>query len=436
MPPFVPVRFAKLTDVGVKRSHNQDACAAQPAADAAHYASAGHVFIVADGMGGHAVGEKASAKAVQDIPLTYLKHVAAEGVPDALRRAFREANASIFAIGQNNPEFKGLGTTGTAMVLRPEGAWVAHVGDSRCYRIRAGRVQQLTFDHSWVWEVAKRQGIDPDSLGDFKRNVIIRSLGPDDDVEVDVEGPHALRPGDRFLMCSDGLSNVISNDELGAVTSVFPPEDACRHLVNLANLRGGPDNITCLIVQVPDDGRPGDTSSLLRPIGGGGWSLWPYLALAGGAGLAVVSAVVLKDIGRELAIAGLAVSGAVILAGLYGLYQFIRNRPAGPDAPTDAAATPPNQPYRDQPFEIDRKLYDRFTDLQAQLRAATADKGLTFDTAAHDKLATEAEAAVARSDWPAAFVARFRSLMLMAAAYHKQRGKDEGFSPKTNATGS
>ncbi len=433
MPPFVQVRFAKLTDVGVKRSHNQDACAAQPAADAARFASAGHVFIVADGMGGHAVGEKASAKAVQDIPLTYLKHVAAEGVPAALRRAFREANASIFAIGQNNPEFKGLGTTGTAMVLRPEGVWVAHVGDSRCYRIRAGRVQQLTFDHSWVWEVAKRQGIDPDSLGDFKRNVIIRSLGPDDDVEVDVEGPHALRPGDRFLMCSDGLSNVVSNDELGVVASLFPPDDACRHLVNLANLRGGPDNITCLIAQVPDDGRSGDTSGLLRPFRATGrWALWPYLALAGGAGLAVASAVWLKEVSRELAVGGLAVSGAVILAGLYGLYQFIRSRPSTSNNPAEGDGTPPNQPYRDQPFEIDRKLYDRFTDLQAQLRAATTEKGLTFDTAAHDKLVAEAEAAVAKSDWPVAFVARFRSLMMMAAAYHKQRGKDEGFNPKTN----
>lgn len=431
MPLPVQVRFAKLTDVGVKRTHNQDACAAQPAADAAHFTSAGHVFIVADGMGGHAVGEKASAKAVQDIPLTYLKHVAADGVPAALRRAFREANASIYAIGQNNPEFKGLGTTGTALVLRPEGAWVAHVGDSRCYRIRGDRVQQLTFDHSWVWEVAKRQGIDPDTLGDFKRNVIIRSLGPDDEVEVDVEGPHPLRPGDRFLMCSDGLSNVVPNDELGAVATLFPPEDACRHLVNLANLRGGPDNITCLVVQVPDAGT-GTSSGLSLAAGGRGGFPWPFLALGGGAVLAGLS-IWLRTTQSDLALPAFGLAAVSIAAGLVGLYQFIRGRPAAGDSPAEAGdQTAPNQPYRDQPFEVDQKLYDRFTDLQAQLRAATADRQLDYDKAAHDRLATDAEAAAAKADWPAAFVARFRALMLMAAAYHKQRGKDEGFVPKTN----
>ncbi len=177
MSAFEPVRYSALTDVGVKRSHNQDACAARPAVDANGFAVSGHVFVVADGMGGHAVGEKASAKAVQDIPHLYQKH-ARDGIVPALRRAFTETNAGIHAIGQENPEFRGMGTTSTALVLRPEGAWVGHVGDSRAYRIRDGVAEQLTFDHSWVWEIAKRQGVDPDELGDFKRNVIIRSLGP------------------------------------------------------------------------------------------------------------------------------------------------------------------------------------------------------------------------------------------------------------------
>ena len=171
------VEFASLTDVGIRRSHNQDACAAQPAADEAHWAEHGHVFIVADGMGGHAVGEKASAKAIRDIPLTYLKHVGKEGPAAAIRRAFVEGNAAIFAIGQNTPEFKGLGTTATALFVRSDGVWVGHVGDSRAYRIREGKVQQLTFDHSWVWEVARRQGVDPDELGDFKRNVHYSFIG-------------------------------------------------------------------------------------------------------------------------------------------------------------------------------------------------------------------------------------------------------------------
>src|SRR6478736_10496406 len=188
-------------------------------------------------MGGHAVGEKASAKAVQDIPHLYQKH-AREGIIPALRRAFTEANAGIYNVGQENPEFRGLGTTSTALVLRPEGAWVGHVGDSRAYRIRDGVTEQLTFDHSWVWEIAKRQGIDPDELGDFKKNVIIRSLGPDPEVEVDIEGPHPVKPGDSFLLCSDGLTGVVTASEVGAVVGALPPEDAARLLVHMANLRG------------------------------------------------------------------------------------------------------------------------------------------------------------------------------------------------------
>ena len=201
-------------------------------------------------MGGHAVGEKASAKAVRDIPFLYLKH-ANDGIASAIRKAFTETNAGIHAIGQDNPEFRGLGTTSTALILRPEGAWVGHVGDSRAYRIREGQAEQLTFDHSWVWEIARRQGVDPDELGDFKKNVIIRSLGPDPEVEVDVEGPHPVQPGDAFLLCSDGLTGVVTPQEIGAVVTAMSPDDAARLLVHMANLRGGPDNITVMIVRVP-----------------------------------------------------------------------------------------------------------------------------------------------------------------------------------------
>src|SRR5262245_28994260 len=173
MPVTEQIVHAALTHVGVRRSHNQDAYAVQVARDLEHFRTEGHIFLVADGMGGHAVGEKASAKAVRDIPLTYLKYVR-EGPVLALRRAFLETNAGIFAIGQENPEFKGMGTTGTALVLRPEGAWVGHVGDSRVYRVRDGHVEQLSFDHSYVWEMARKLGVAPEDLPDIKRNVIIR----------------------------------------------------------------------------------------------------------------------------------------------------------------------------------------------------------------------------------------------------------------------
>src|SRR5262249_34651969 len=149
--------------VGLRRSHNQDAHSVILVRNEADWREQGHVFLVADGMGGHAVGEKAAQKAARDIPLTYMKH-AHDGVANALRKAFVETNAAIHAIGRNNAEFQGLGTTSSALVLRPDGAWIAHVGDSRVYRVRGGVIQQLTFDHSYLWEMARREGVDPDEL--------------------------------------------------------------------------------------------------------------------------------------------------------------------------------------------------------------------------------------------------------------------------------
>ncbi len=426
------IRYASLTDVGVKRSHNQDACAAQPAADEAVWRTHGHVFIVADGMGGHAVGEKASAKAVRDIPLTYQKHVAQEGVGAALSRAFREANEAIYTIGKHNPEFKGLGTTATALVLRPEGAWVAHVGDSRAYRVRNGRVQQLTFDHSWVWEVARRQGIDPDELGDFKRNVIIRSLGPDAEVEVDLEGPHPVEPGDVFLLCSDGLSNVVTPDEIGAAVTTFPPEEAVPHLVALANLRGGPDNITCLVVETP-----GGSGSAAGGSAGGGLRRaaaavnrlipWPYLALGAGV-LVAMASVWLRSEGLPGAIPAFLLAAVLILAGLVGLYLQLRSRPEDAEAPAVELPTELRL-YRDYPFEVGKPIADRFAELDANLKESTKGKDLGIDWSAHDRHAAEADKAAKKSDWPTAFRGWFLAVQAIAAGVNKNRQKDEVFQP-------
>jgi len=248
---FDQIEHEKLTDVGVRRSHNQDNYASQLAPDEEQWQARGHLFLVADGMGAHAVGEKASEQAVRVIPHTYLKH-AQLGPAAALRKSFIEANASIHAFGQANREFKGTGTTGTALLLRPEGAWVGHVGDSRVYRIRGSQIEQLSYDHSLLWEYARIKRIDPDDVVDIPSNVIHRCLGPEALVKVDVEGPYPLCEGDVFLLCSDGLSGQVSDLEIGAVASLLPPAEACRFLVDLANLRGGPDNITVIIVHIKE----------------------------------------------------------------------------------------------------------------------------------------------------------------------------------------
>jgi protein phosphatase len=432
VPAFEPVRYAALTDVGVKRSHNQDACAAQPAPDRAAWEAVGHVFVVADGMGGHAVGEKASAKAVRDIPFLYQKH-ARDGVIPALRRAFQETNTGIYTVGQENPEFRGLGTTSTALVLRPEGAWVGHVGDSRAYRIRDGVAEQLTFDHSWVWEIARRQGVDPDQLGDFKKNVIIRSLGPDPDVEVDIEGPHPVQTGDAFLLCSDGLTGVVPPEDIGAVVGTLPPDEAARLLVSLANLRGGPDNITVLIVHVgptPDEAggkprRPGVLARIVRA-----WNRtvpWPFTLLGGGCALAIVSLLMhVEEVFGAPALFLLA--AALILAGLAGLVIHIRQQPPEEEEPVDTGPRELNV-YKRHPCAVSAPLIEKFAQTEAALAESMKSHAIPVDWAAHARAATASEGEAKKGGEVAAFRARCRSLLLLADAYHKARNKEETFRP-------
>ncbi|HEY1189300.1 MAG TPA: protein phosphatase 2C domain-containing protein [Gemmata sp.] len=436
MAAFEPVRYAALTDVGVKRSHNQDACAAQPAVDATGFGLQGHVFVVADGMGGHAVGEKASAKAARDIPFLYSKH-ARDGVISAIRRAFQEANAGIYEIGQQNPEFRGLGTTSTALVIRPEGAWVGHVGDSRAYRIRAGKAEQLTFDHSWVWEIARRQGVDPDELGDFKKNVIIRSLGPDPEVEVDIEGPYPVEPGDSFLLCSDGLTGVVTPQEVGAAVTALPPDEAVRFLVHLANLRGGPDNITVVIVQVPGgaDTGAGVKNTRSGPFGRlcSAWGKrvhWSFTVLGGGVSLALLSlGMLLGDVPGATVLFILA--ALLIVVGLVGLTIHMQKEepPGAAEAAADAAPRELHI-YKSHDCQVTPAVIDKFAQLEAQLLEGLRAHGIPTDFETHAKLAKLADAPAGKGEaLPQAFRARCRSMLFLAEAFHKSRHKQEAFRP-------
>ena len=344
------IEHAILTDVGVRRSHNQDSCIAQLASDEESLQRDGHLFVVADGMGAHAVGEKASEQAVHVIPHTYHKY-AHEGPVAALRKSFVEANASIHACGQANREFHGMGTTGTALLIRSDAAWVGHVGDSRAYRIRNGLIEQLTYDHSLLWEYARREKIDPSQVHDIPSNVIVRCLGPEPLVQVDVEGPHPLQPGDIFLLCSDGLSGQLTDPEIGAVASELAPEEACRFLVDLANLRGGPDNITVLIVRISQSGpnSNGVAAKLPKPKPSSPWKRlqpWWLLALLGGT-LLTFLAIVLLVVGWSAGgMVLFLMAAAAILAGLVGLgLHYYRERNPGVEAdeqPTLPRSTDPS----------------------------------------------------------------------------------------------
>jgi len=238
------------TDVGMRRSNNQDSFAVALASTPRLWKTRGSLFVVADGMGAHAAGELASKMAATLAPQSYLKR-ADQSPPDALRDALLDAHAEIRKRGESDEAFRDMGTTCDVLALLPEGALVGHVGDSRVYRLRDRTIEQLTFDHSLVWEARRLPNSHPafQKLTNIPKNIITRSLGPTDSLVVDVEGPFPLRPGDAFLLCSDGLSGQFEDSEIGQILEVFQPEEATETLVNLANLRGGPDNITVVVAR-------------------------------------------------------------------------------------------------------------------------------------------------------------------------------------------
>ena len=424
---YEQMEYANLTDVGVRRSHNQDSNAVVLAHDAAGWREQGHLFMVADGMGAHAVGELASEMAVKDIPLIYQKH-ASEGVLAALEKAFQETNGNIHQRGEKNPEFRNMGTTTTALVLRPEGAWIGHVGDSRVYRIRAGRIEQLSYDHSLVWETARRQHITPDEVHGVKTNVIVRSMGPEAIVNTDIEGPHPVRDGDIFLLCSDGLSGPLSDHEIGAVASVLPPEEACQFLIDLANLRGGPDNITVVIVSV---GKVGKNTAPAKSGARGGRIPWPLgilflgVVLAGGA-------VALTATGRPGGELAFVLAVLVIIAGI-GALVFHQRREK------QRQANEPRQPrtrvYRHSPCRIEPALLDKLVKLEATLVQRAREKQWELDWKAQQKHHAQAAALVAEGDLEAGFRAYCRAMRPLTVALSLRRNKEEVFQPHWDRTG-
>src|SRR6185295_19142671 len=168
----------------------------------------------------------------------------------------------------------GMGTTCSCLVLLPQGALVAHIGDSRIYRLRGEVLEQLTRDHSLVWEMADAgQMTEADVPSYIPKNVITRSLGPHPSVHIDLEGPYSAESGDTFLICSDGLSGPVTDEEIGVMLRCLDPAEATETLVDLANFRGGPDNISVIVAQVdgavPPTATRDEVDEIPRPPG------WP-----------------------------------------------------------------------------------------------------------------------------------------------------------------
>jgi len=430
------IEFGTLTDVGVRRSHNQDSYVALPAGDAEQWQLRGHVFVVADGMGAHAVGELASKLAADAIPHIYAKY-AHEGPVAAIRKAFIEANVAIHTRGQQNREFEGMGTTATAIMLRPEGLWVGHVGDSRAYRVRGGKIEQLSFDHSLVWELARRQRKKPEELQGIPSNVIVRSLGPEPIVQVDVEGPHAVEPGDVFILCSDGLSGPVHDREMGAAASALPPGEACRFLISLANLQGGPDNITAVVVRMAKGG--GNRGSANGQASSSGLTtrqqpvslspflkrFWMFVPLVLGIVLAMLAIVLTYHElpGKIPTFLAAAVTLVVGMAGL--LVQSLNEK----KKPQEDAWVPRTKVYRQTSCEIDRAAVDKVMQAVTDLEGRIVEKSWSADWNSCRELRQQADRHVKNDRLADAFRATCRALMILMDAVQQQRGKEESFRP-------
>jgi len=234
------------TDVGLARSGNEDS-----------HLRGRTVFAVADGLGGHQGGEVASAMAVE--PLAALDGRAfadADEAAQALTAAIRAANQAILQRGRSDPELWGMGTTVTAAAVAHDRVLqLAHVGDSRAYLLRKGApLRQLTTDHTVVAEAVERGLLTRQQAAIHpQRGVVTRAVGLDPDVLVDLPEPLELEPGDQVLLCSDGLTEVVDDEQIaGVLAEQVDGGDACGTLIAAANRAGGPDNVTVVLLRVAD----------------------------------------------------------------------------------------------------------------------------------------------------------------------------------------
>ena len=252
-PPFA-IDARGATDVGRRREQNEDAFLVDLETS---------LFIVADGMGGHAGGGTASSLAVRTIqeriraaraaaPASFTSPTSedARNFPSVLRLAVESACRAIYGAAQEDPSLAGMGTTVTAVLVAGRTAFVAHVGDSRCYLVRGGRIFQLSEDHSLVNEQLKAGAITEEEARQSRfRNIITRSVGFEEDVLVDVVGLD-VEQGDTIVLCCDGLTNLVADPEILEIATGSRLAESADRLIGLANERGGDDNITVIVVKV------------------------------------------------------------------------------------------------------------------------------------------------------------------------------------------
>lgn len=366
-------QYASRSDTGMKRKNNEDACSIVLCPEEQMWLTRGHLFAVADGMGGHEVGELASKTAIDTLPHVFFKSSQPTAAA-ALREALIEANAAIHDIGSKNRDFHRMGTTCSSLLINAEGFIVAHVGDSRIYRIREERIDQLTFDHTVAWEQRLRSKhnqtlsqVDAEKFG----HVLTRCLGPEPQVAVDTEGPFEYLPGDVFILCSDGVVKYLTDIELGTIAKYLPPSEAVRLMVNLANLRGGADNSTAIVVRISK--QEGSSVSLpstqeytvRQPPPVWAQPLLLFLALLCGVGAGVLSYFQWAILAASIGLLG---AGFLVVAFLASRER--RRILAGEDLPIEEqSSTIFFRPYRTAALRLNESNIEKFREAAYRLQA-------------------------------------------------------------------
>ncbi|GAB5403641.1 MAG: protein phosphatase 2C domain-containing protein [Aureliella sp.] len=401
----------------MRRAINQDSFAVHLAETRERWQDCGHLFLVADGMGAHAAGELASKLATELIPHQYLK---ASGAPaETLHTSITQANAEIFRRGQANIEFRSMGTTCSVLTLLPEGAVVAHVGDSRVYQVHGDHVFQLTFDHSLVWEMQAAGEVTDETArsGAIPKNVITRSLGPNANVQIDLEGPFPVRRGDCFLLCSDGLTGQVTDEELAMIMKSLPPEEACQLLVDISNLRGGPDNITAVVVRVPNDHvtTSSNTSATLKRNG-------PKRKFS--PALGVVTAVCFSAALLLLLLGNMPLGIVTGTLGFVALATGLTQVLWQPSSNGNPSGRYGNGPYRQFPIKAGADLVTKLGGTVESLREAAKERGWKIDWKALDDQLEKARKYQKAGDSRKAVAAAGRVVIDLMAQIRRQRNDE------------
>lgn len=244
------LEWSGLTDAGPHRDKNEDSIGCFAPADGLALQRKGYLYVVADGLGGHAAGEVASSSAVARVGEEYYSPSNHTRIEPALRQAVQAANLRIHELIQHHPEYRSMETTLSAIAITSAQAYVAHVGDTRIYHWREGRLSQLTSDHSEAAELVRMHILKPERVREHPgRNTLTRTLG-----SRLIPRPDYLRQpvmaGDQFVLCTDGLWSQIEDDEIASVVGDSPPETACQTLLERALERDPHDNVTVQVVRV------------------------------------------------------------------------------------------------------------------------------------------------------------------------------------------